>query len=155
MYFIGERDIEVDAFARDAINHRILEFNTEKKDLFLQFKMSWDIVNADVYHVLIGESLFMIPTGYYVLIGDSYADFDWIQVDEMFNRDIEIATFGVDMVSWRIETPHLIDFSNEEFHWPTSKHVIPLQKDRRVIMVSEKDQYHKLKAFQLDLFTTN
>lgn len=155
MYFIGEEDISVDAFKRDAINHRILEFNTEKKDLFLQFKMSWDVVNADVYHVQVGNTIFMIPTGFYVLIGDSYADFDWILVDEMFNRDIEIVTFGVDMFNWRIEEPNLVDFSNEEFHWPMSKHIIPLQSDSRVIMVSEKDQYHKLKHYQLDMFTSN
>ncbi len=155
MNFIGERDKAIDAFNRDAINYRILEFNTEKKDLFLQFKMSWDIVTADVYHVQVGNNVFMIPTGFYVLIGDSYADFDWIQVDEMFNRDIEIVTFGIDMLNWRIEHPQLMNFSNEEFHWPMSKHVIPLQENNRVIMVSEKDQYHKLKAFQLDLFTSN
>lgn len=153
MNYIGENDAYVDAFKENCIEHRIMEFNVDKKDFFLVNKIIWDSIKCSFYDVEIGGGVFSIPAGHFIMIGDEYGDIDWIVIDELFSRSLSVACFDMDFRNWSVSDVRVSDVYSGEIFWPNTKHIIPIQSNGVTILLSEKDQHHKTQDQQIEIFT--
>jgi len=152
--YIGEEDKPVTAFDDSCVNERIMEFSCDKLDFFLTHKIMWDEIRGDVYDVKVGDGVFSVPSGHFVMIGDDYGDFDWIMIDEMFGRPLlTVSTFDMALKNWNIMPLQAQNVHDEVVYWPTTKNIIPIQSNNTVILVSEKDQHLKMQRYQIEVFT--
>lgn len=155
MHYIGEEDAIVNGMSPDCVSNRIFEFSVTKKDFFLGYKGAWDIITGPTFTFELGGSVYTVPSGHHVVIGDEYGDIDFILIDEVFNRPIEIVQLDYTMMNWVIHKPVLIDYTEEtNVYWPMSKNIIPIQDKQRVILLSDRDLYSKFKHDQVEVFTS-
>lgn len=124
----------------------LLEYSPEKSDYFLNFRMMWHQVNGEVFNFTISQGKQVsIPSGFYVMIGDVYGEIDWILVDELIGRPIEIVILSEDLKAWSLRVLEFDSVNQKTLYWPQTNNVIPLCNNENVILVSNKDQYHKTK----------
>jgi len=159
MNYLSENMTPLDASVQSTINKMIFEFRfhneIEKSDYFLVHKINWQILTAGIYKFQIGDCVHSIPSGHFVMIGDENGDMDWITVDEMVGREIECVRFGAELGHWDVKPAVLLDYFEGQYYWPTTAHAVPIINNNRVIMVSERDHYHKIKDCGVDLFLGN
>jgi|AntDeeMinimDraft_6_1070357.scaffolds.fasta_scaffold00625_13 hypothetical protein len=155
MKYVGEKDAVVDSTDPVCIDQRIFEFSTIRKDFFLGYKGVWDILTGDVYRFELGGSVYAVPSGHHVVIGDEYGDIDFILIDEVFNRPIELIQLDYAMMNWVVHYPKLIGYEKDvELYWPMTKNIIPIQDNGRLILVTDRDLYTKFKNLQVEVFTS-
>lgn len=155
MKYIGERNQEVSSSDPTCAEERIFEFSVTKKDFFLGYKGSWDIIVGDVFEFIVKGAVYLVPSKQHIVIGDEYGDIDFIEVDEAFNRPIDFVQLDKDMMNWSIGHPTLVNFHHDmEVFWPMSKNIIPIQDKEKIILVSDRDHYGKFKDEQVEVFTS-
>lgn len=155
MNYLSENATPLDATKRSSIENMIFEFNIEKLDYFLTFKINWQVISTGIYQFKIGDAVFSIPSGHFILIGDDSGELDWIKVDEMAGREIECLTFDKHLSSWAVHTPKLLDYTEGQFFWPATSNAIPIIDNERILIVAERDHYHKTKQHMVDIFLGN
>lgn len=153
MNYIGENNKKVDAFDEGSVEERILEFSTEKLDHFLRHQIVWNEITGDIYQLQVGNGTFNIPSGHHVMVGDDVGTVDWIMVDELLTRELDVMTLDMELRNWGSVTPQATDYYTGSVFWPNTKHIIPLQSEHSVILVSEKDQYNQVGSFDVGVFT--
>lgn len=142
----------VDAYDEDSINCMIFEFKPKEEDYLLRQFVTWDVIKAKIFKMKIGNSVFSIPSSFYIMIGDSYGELDWMMVDEMINREVDCVSLDGKMETWDLHQPELVDVREEVVHWPMTQNIIPCESNRNVILLSRKDQFHMTKNFLIDSF---
>lgn len=155
MNYIGEGDVPIPAENEECASKRLLEFNTDTKkwDFYLTYKIAWDLIEAQMFEMEIGNGKFNIPSGLYVMIGDDYGEIDWIMIDELFSRPLSISTLDTNFKNWGCSEPRATGVYEGSIFWPSTKHIIPVVDNETVILVSEKDQHNRTGAFQVEMFT--
>lgn len=155
MSFISGGNEPLDAFDPESINHQFFELKLSEMDYFLNFRINWDVISTPLFEMAIGGSLFYIPSDFHVMIADVYGNVDWIPVNEMIDREVEVAVFDPSFETWRLDHPRLTNkVTDKEFHWPMTKNVVPILSSNNVILLSQKDHYHKTKHYLIDSFLT-
>jgi len=142
----------IDAYDQDSINEMMFEFKPKEEDYMLRFFMNWDVIETKVFQIKLGNKVYGIPSSFHVMIGDDYGEVDWMQVDEMINREVECVSFDSELESWKLNQPELIGVEEQTLHWPMSQNIIPSHSNGCVILLSRKDQYHMTKNLLIDSF---
>lgn len=153
--YLSYDGVSLDSEKESSLSERFFEFKPKQEDYILSYKISWDVITSDVYHLQIGNRVFGVPSTFYVMIGDSYGEIDWIQIDELIGREIECVTLDKNLESWMLYEPKLVDVTKEVFHWPMSSEIIPSVSGSKVILVSSRDQHYCTKDFLIDSFLTS
>lgn len=143
MKYLSAENAAIDSRHSDCMKNMLFEFNIDKMDYYLSHKPHWITIDAPVFRMKIGEGVFDIPSGSYVLIGDSNGEIDWIKVDEMIDRDIECVTLDDNMATWNVDVPVLQDYHEDVFYWPMTHHAMPIVSNGRLLLVSTRDQHHR------------
>jgi hypothetical protein len=132
------------------------EFNMEKLDYFYVYKAIWDSFSTMNYHFDVGGANICIPSGMYVMISDEYGDIDWIPVDEIIGRDIDLLVINSKYSGWEVIRPRLFDSKSDTVFIPNTKGVIPVtdQKHSKFVLVCRTDQYKNTLGLTADAFTT-
>lgn len=130
---------------RDILRTHFYEFSLEKDDYFLQRKVLWDSVVTNFYEFCFGDgTTISIPSNYYVLIADVYGEVDWICVDELINRPIEVLILNDSLSSWTLEVLEVTGMTKPKpFYWSATKNAVPVTNSngKKVIILSTYDQY--------------
>lgn len=147
MYLLGAEDKPVDILNHDNIGKKIFEFCPQKEDYFLNFYFNWEKIKSEVFVFKAGRITFQIPSGFFLFIGSPCGMNDWIMVDEIIDRDIEVFVMPTSLGSWTLQKFQLIDVLELEYIYPQTKNPIPLldQSGRLCVISSPADQYHKFK----------
>lgn len=154
MNYIGSNDVPLSSKDIETIEKRIFIFDTEAEDYFLQMCISWDKVTTTFYRVKIGDSIYEIPSGTYLLCGCAGGSQDWIEIDELAGRPIEVILISKNFRSWDFVTPKFIAAREDSCYVPMVKNPIPVSDldGGKHIIISAGDQYRKLKDRDYDIF---
>lgn len=152
MKYIGEEDKTVSASKEESIQERILEFNNKKLDYFLNYKTYWEMIEGTMYNLKVGNSQFVVPLSHYIMIGDEFGEIDWILVDELVSRGLDVILLDTDLKSWYSMPPTVIGVEMKSFFWPNTQHIIPIQDNGHVVLVADKDQYQKMNGRAIDAY---
>lgn len=158
IYLVDEKYNKLDVNDENSQGKHFFEFNIKEGDFFLTQKPFWfKWENVNLYRFLIGEKTpVVIPEGMYIMIGedDSSGSVDFVLAEEIINRTMNTVSFKHDFnpEDFRIESIQLMDvIEDQDLFLPNSKNLIPVFcGDKRVIMTSFKDCYHKMKHFSVD-----
>lgn len=145
MFYLNETDEGIDWFSPSCPNNNILEYSTDKEDYFLNYRMIWKEVEADFYEMAMGPDVFYIPSGFFVLIGDVFGELDWIMSDELIGRDLDCVILTPELTAWSLHQPILRDMIPNTMYWPNTKNIVPVRSGKSVILLADKDFYHKTK----------
>lgn len=129
---------------------KIYEFSIDKSDYFMNFRMVWKKIEGDFYTFRLGKDFINIPAGFHVMVGDEEGSIDWILVDELVGRDIDILTLSQNFGTWGLEKPSIVTVSKKTVFWPTTKNIVPLcfncaRVSNSVIILSDKDRWQSMK----------
>ena len=152
MKYIGEKDKPVPASEESSIQERILEFSHEKLDYFLNYKTYWELIEGTMYNLKVGNSQFVIPLSHYIMIGDEFGETDWILVDELVSRGLDVTMLDIELKKWYNLLPTVVSVEMKSFFWPNTKHIIPIQDNGHVVLVADKDQYQKMNGRAIDAY---
>lgn len=154
MFYIDENDRPCASSSIDTIEKRLFQFDVDAEDYFLRYFVTWDKIQTDFYRIELNGAVFNIPSGMYILCGCDGGSQDWIMVDEIVGRPIEIILINNNYRSWSFCRPVVTDLYNGVCYTPMSKSPIPVTdaSGKKVIIVSTVDQYHKLKDRDYDIF---
>lgn len=154
MFYIDGNDRPCSSLSADVIEKRLFHFDVDKEDYFLRYFITWDKVQTDMYRLDLDGCIFSIPSGVYILCGCDGGSQDWILVDEIVGRPIEIILINNNYRSWSFCRPVVTDVHNDVYYAPMTKSPIPItdSSSKKVIIISSVDQYHKLKDRDYDIF---
>lgn len=155
MNFISPETLPISASDPSCMERLSFEFSNEKEDYFAVWHNIWDYITTEAFTVSVGGKEFQIPSGTYVLCGCMGGSQDWIQIDELLGREIEVLVIGSNFKSWTMATPVLKKHDPVvSFYSPMTKMPIPIIDDtgESIIIISSVDQYHKLKDRDYDIF---
>lgn len=167
MNYMAEDNSPISAYDPECVNHKIFSYRPYKKgskeeDFFLGSMSYWENLTGMVYTVSIGGNPFDIASGLFVMIGDEYGDFDWIEIEELIGRtQLTVMTFDPSFRQWNISPMNVLDAKDDQsLLWPSpldekAKGIIPIISNNTVILVSEKDQHSKMQHYQVEVFTGN
>ena len=154
MYFINQHEKPASSISADTPEGRIFIFDTEEEDYFLQMCIAWDKITTTFYKIQLGESIYNIPSGTFILCGCDGGSQDWIDVEELVWRPIEVILINHNYRSWDFVQPKFIDMYEGFCYFPMTKSPIPVTDAMGLknIIVSSSDQYRKLKDKDYDIF---
>lgn len=154
MYFINQYEKPASSISADTPEGRIFIFDTEEEDYFLQMCIAWDKITTTFYKIRLGESIYNIPSGTFILCGCDGGSQDWIEVEELVGRPIEVILINNNYRSWDFVQPKFIDMYEGFCYFPMTKSPIPVTDAMGLknIIVSSSDQYRKLKDKDYDIF---
>lgn len=154
MYYINQNENPVSSLSADTIEDRIFIFDTEKEDYFLQMCFAWDKVTTVFYKIQLGEAIYNIPSGTFLLCGCDGGSQDWIDVEELVGRPIEVILINSNYRSWDFVQPKFLDMYHGCCYMPMTKSPIPVTDatGSKNIIISSVDQYRKLKDKDYDIF---
>lgn len=166
MNYIGKDNNPISAYDESCADNKIFTFRNAPKvsgvyDFFLSSMSYWENLTGTIYSAKIGSGVFDIPTGLFVMIGDEYGDFDWIEIDELIGRPhLTVMTFDADFTQWSISGMQIVGVNEGTILWPSprddkTKDIIPIMSNGTAIMVSEKDQHLRMQHYQVEIFTSN
>lgn len=143
-FFIGENEF-FNADDSDTVGKHLYEFNIERDDYFYMMRLIWDEILVDVYEFSLDtKNTVMIPSGMYILIADEFGQVDWISVDEIVNRDIEVLVLSKNFSSWTLKSLKLKDMhENSTIFLPNTKNPMPISNEngQQILIVSKTDQF--------------
>lgn len=145
MRYLGHEET-FDAASQDVIGERIFEYNIKHDDYLFTYHVGWDIVLAE-YVFDVGGYRYTLPSGIYIFSGCPSGAHDWIRVDEIIDRDIDIFQAPIDLNSWTIEKQKLMDVTTEKIYMPQTKNPLPVvdSSGKRCIFISYTDVYTRMK----------
>lgn len=130
----------------------ILEYALDKEDYFLNYRISWKEIETDIFRFIIGPQTIEIPSGFYVMICDEVGDIDWILVDEIISRPLQIGCLSRKQDAWKPMEPRLDWVDYGTIFWPQTKNVIPVYNNSCGVVLSEKDSYRSTKDSSINMF---
>jgi hypothetical protein len=157
--FVGESNVsgELDAGDESIINQRFYEFSLNSEDYFLSLKATWDFIKTEVYHFQVSPTFTVeIPSGFYVMVSDEYGSVDWILVDEIIGRPLQVAMLDTKFSAWSLRDLHHVDHIEEEgIFFPNTKNPIPItdENNSSCIIISKVDNWGRTKDLLIDTFT--
>lgn len=127
----------------NCVAKEMFEFKTDVKDFFLLRTFAWEEIVAMVYFIKIGNTIFQIPSGLYIVLCDEYGTVDSILVDEIIGRTVEILTLDKNLSTPDNDTCDILDAKMKKHFWPNSNNIIPIVSEcgRRVVLLSRTDQW--------------
>lgn len=155
--FINEDDVILYGDDEDSISQYFYEFNLTAEDYFLNRRMEWDLFEARLFIFNLQGKAIGIPSGFYVMVADVMGCVDWIQVDELIGRDLDVLIIAENFASWSLERIELVDEQEKfEFYWPVTKNVLPISPihGSSSLIVSKTDRYKDTKDKSVDTFVT-
>lgn len=118
-------------------------------DFFLKSCLLWQNVVSDAYQIKVGDDTVWLPYNYFFLLGDFDSGLDCIAPKEILNRPFQAVTFSntLEEQSMILKDIKIVGYEHDmSFVIPFEKGIFPiLVGDNRVILVSAKDFYNKIK----------
>lgn len=154
MNFIDGNMKAVCAKSDDTIEKKIFDFSLEEEDYFLNYHTTWDHIEGDFYDLELDGRIFSIPSGIYILCTCDEGNTDWIMVDELIGRDIDILVLTKSLRSWIPSKPKVRNFYRSANFYPMSRTPVPIinSTEERIIIVSSIDQHSKMKDKYFNIF---
>jgi len=155
MFYINAEDAAVDSFNESCVQEKIFVFNPEQEDYFLENFYFWDCVTTEVFDVEIANRMFTIPSGTYILCGCAGGSQDWILIDEMIARPIDVFVIGKGFRGFSLSDMVLKNHRTDSFYLPApSKNPIPITDSTasRIIITSQTDAYSRMKDKDYDIY---
>ena len=142
----------------ESIRRAFYQFNLTKDDYFLERSMLWDEIRSSVYEFKTDTNeLIYIPSGMYVMIGDIYGEVDWIIVEELIGRDLDVLIIKKDFSSWGLNKLTLTNESEQCYYWPMTKNAIPIttkSEPSNMVLISRSDQYKLTQDKTVDCYVS-
>lgn len=131
----------------------LFELDIEESDYMYHRRLCWDHFRGDVYKFDIGNTKIEIPSTFYIMITDEYGEIDWIPVDEIIDRDIDVVTVDKDFSAWRMERLVLIDqLVAQDYAFPQTKNAIPISTDgKRCVIIAKADKHTETGDKRIDM----
>lgn len=155
MHYLSVDGKSLDASSAEMVDEHMFIYDMTQKDYMAHWFSAWNRIDTTVYKFDIGGRLFCIPSGMFVMIGDSSGSLDWIQVDESLNRGIDAVTISSDFCSWGLGEMKLVDAFEGSYYIPVTKQGLPIVSDDRILMLSNQDQHRKTKDLVAPIFTVD
>jgi hypothetical protein len=157
MNFIDEDMNPVSSKTAGCVDTQIFEFSIEDEDYMLRYQYTWDVIEGDFFNVRIGELSFDIPAGTYILCSCPDGNIDWIMIDELIGRDIQVLTISKNLRTWTLNDIALRDYRKDgKCYFPMSKDKAPIPVTSNdcggIILVSSIDQHNKMKDKTFEIF---
>jgi hypothetical protein len=117
-------------------------------DFFLKSCLLWQNVISDAYQLKIGEDTVWMPFNYYFLLGDFDSGLDCISPQEIMNRPFQAVTFAdnLEESTMILKDINIVGYEeNRTFVIPYERGIFPVLVGKRVILISGKDFYNKIK----------
>lgn len=155
MKLLGLEDKIVDCFNLESTNSPVFTYSLEHSDYLCAQFLMWDRFDGDVYRFVLNDKFaFDIGAGLYIFAGCQSGAVDWLTVDEMLGRDINVFTMHPDVSKWDLLKQRLVDVKTSAWYLPQTKHPFPIVSNcgSRIIMASTIDQ-HRGSGANRDLFS--
>lgn len=155
MFYVNEKDGPLDSRLASSLNHRYFVFDCDKEDYMLQWSLGWERVTTSAYTMNIGGKKFVIPSGMYILCGCEGGSQDWVLVDEIIDRPIDVFLIGKNFRGWSLSGAVTTEVNERSFFIPMNlKTPFPIidPTGEKIVVVSQCDMYHKLKDRDYDIF---
>ena len=127
MYFIGENNTGLDMTDQSTCEKKILLYDQTIGDYFHEFSFAWNNISTPVYTVVLGDSIYKIPSSAYVMCGEEGGGSDLIMFDEVIGRDIHVICIenGLRVAKWYI--PRVIDVDVDgAYLYPMTNKYVPM-----------------------------
>lgn len=128
-------------------------FDLDKEDFFLKQSDIWYNMQSSGYKVRVLGSEIIIPSNFYIIIGDIEGGLDCITPDEITGRQFEAFTFrsNLDAGAWSLEPIEICGYVDDhKFAFPVVNNPVPvLANPSHCLLVSGTDVYNKLKNLSL------
>jgi hypothetical protein len=130
-----------------AVASEIFEFKTDVVDFLLARTFSWQEITSMVYFFKLGNEVFQIPSGMYIVLTDEFGSIDCMMVDEIIGRDVEILCMNAELNNIDNASAEVLDAKNKKHFWPNSNNIIPVTSEsgKRVVLLSRVDQFKAVK----------
>lgn len=154
--FIDENESPIPCTSKNVLRTYFFEYNLSESDYYLYRKLQWDIVTTTMYQFKMSDGVTIgIPSNYYVMVGDVYGEVDWVLVDEIIGRDIELLIIKKGFNGWTLDNIEPVGMTEKyKFYWPLTKNPVPIMTDSgdRSVIVSTYDQYKMTRDKSVDEF---
>lgn len=154
MRYIDQNDNPVNGFEESCVERQLFVFDIEKEDYFLKHFFVWDMVHTEFFTVDIGGGIFKIPSGTYLLCGCVGGSQDWILIDEIIGRPIDVFVLGKGFRGWSLCPVVLQAHESSACYIPMAKHPLPISDvtGKKVVLTSQIDVYSKTKDMDFDAY---
>lgn len=131
-----------------------LKLEDNDADYVLNRNYIWEDFRGDVFVFKMGNTVISIPSSMYIIIGDEMGVVDWIQVDELIDREIDVVVLDREFSGWRLEKLELIDHkTSQHYALPRTSNALPITDDgKNCIVMSKRDQQSTLEC-TIDMIT--
>lgn len=156
--YVGEDSKPLSTSDHEIVPKQVFQFDIEKEDYFLRRTCLWSTVTTTVFRVRIGKHIFDIPSGMFILCGCVQGSMDWLTIDEVIGRPIEVFVVDHNFAGWSLCGVVVEDQLTMTCHLPSRKApIIPAMDDtgERVIITSQMDHFNKMKSLDFDAFFVN
>jgi hypothetical protein len=146
-YFLGTEDNHNRLDDISCVAKEMFEFKTDQSDFFLLRTFSWEEVYSMIYFLKIGNAMFQIPSGLYIVLADEYGTVDSMLVDEIIGRDVDALSFDKNLSTPDNDSITVIDARMKKHFWPNTNNIIPILSEckKRVVLLSRTDQWKTTK----------
>jgi hypothetical protein len=144
MKLLGLNDTIVDCSILLGTNNPVYTYSLEHGDYINSPFLMWDRYDGELYRFCLNNKIFFdIGATLYVFAGCQSGAVDWLTVDELIGRDIDILSIAVNLSKWDFMNQRLVDVRNGTWYLPQTKNPIPVVSNcgTRMIMVSTVDQH--------------
>lgn len=159
LYLSPEGFSPLQGVERVSIYERIFEFDPGARDYVYKRFLLWDKITSDVFTLKtnITNTTIYVPSGFYVFVGSDEGASDWIMVDELIGRDIEVFCISSDFNDFVLETVSLTSVVETTFYYPMTKNPIPVTDlyNKKVFLCCSSDPYLRLKSIPVGEFFVN
>ena len=140
MYFIGEKDVGLDTLDAKTCEKRILLYDPTYQDYFLEFSFAWNTISTPIYTVVLGDSIYRIPSSTYVVCGEAGGETDVIMFEEIIGREISMIVVknGWRVVEWYIPRIIDVDVSGQYLYPMTNKFVTMFDSDKKSVILTRR-----------------
>jgi hypothetical protein len=155
MFFLREVSPPLFAGDKETMDSKIYEFDVKKEDYMLKQFVDWDYITTDIYTLHTDDNrVFYVPSGHYVYVGSEDGIVDWILIDELIDRDVEVFVIHNQFKDWFLKRLYLDNVYATSYYYPVTKNPVPFtdMKGEWMIINSSIDQYHKLKNTRPNIF---
>lgn len=125
MFFVGEDDKGLDTLCPTTCEKKLLVYDHRLEDYFLEYSQAWNTIRTPMYTVILGDSVFVIPSGLFVVCGDAGGESDLIIFEEIIGREIGIIVIknGFRKAEWHVPRVIAIDMEGSTLYPMVNKFV--------------------------------
>lgn len=156
IYLVRENEPPISALEQDVTCSHFYEFSVEKEDYFYNLRFVWEEITGVVYSFKMNDGTILnLPSGVYVIICDEYGVIDWIMVDEIVGRTVDVMILSRDFKSWSIERLKLVQYHEDiDYFLPNTSNALPISNElgNKNVIISRTDQYSHTRDKLVDIF---